>query len=684
MSAAARSPAAHERRLDRGLLAAAVRKAVAACTDEDEHAAAFDAAVAALAEPTGLLVATFVLEHERLWLAAQRGYSFAPDGISQDRGVIGRAVRLRTVQVVDDVQVDPDYIEVVQAVVAEIAIPLLHGDRLVGLLNVESKGRLPPDAVEVLQPLADVLAARAEAVRTGRTVDLSALARLFVYLGSLRDADEIAALAAATLAKVLPLDTAQVVLWGEGGKPLERASWRLAHERPPLDLDEIEGVRALVDPNAVCQALAAGRGRSGSVVWLPLRANGEDLGALVGVVSSGHRVQTNQLDLAALLAAHTAATLEAALALHEERRTAQTDPLTGILNRRGFEDRVELALAEMRQRRMPVSLMLLDCDDFKEINDRAGHAFGDALLVELAERLERVLPEGAAAARLGGDEFVVLLPGADAEAAAGAGVALRSALAQGMAEAGFPIRISAGIATFPFDGDRSTDLLRAADQALYAAKGSGKDRIASFRELLTTGTAYAPVAQAKPRADRRGRPRTDGSVLAEALEAVREIGAELDAGGVCARLSKAAVFVVGATGCLVSRLDGEYLVEVSAHALRDVPLGSELAYRVADFPLTREVLERGEPRALSFLDEGVDPAAAFVLRELGMNALLMLPIRVGDAPWGLVEVYEMRLRRFTDDDVAVARFLVEAAERRLAELGPADLRGPGPSRPRVR
>ena len=91
-------------------------------------------------------------------------------------------------------------------------------------------------------------------------------------------------------------------------------------------------------------------------------------------------------------------------------------------------------------------------------------------------------------------------------------------------------------------------------------------------------------------------------------------------------------------------------------------LGREAAYRIADFPLTAEVLHNGLHRAVSPADGDVDLAEAFILRELNMNALLMLPLRVG-GPVGVVELDEMRLRRFSDDDVAVARFLVSQAER---------------------
>ena len=164
------------------------------------------------------------------------------------------------------------------------------------------------------------------------------------------------------------------------------------------------------------------------------------------------------------------------------------------------------------------------------------------------------------------------------------------------------------------------------------------------------------------------------------MSAAKAIEAEETVEGVCARLCKALVFVVGATACSASRVLGDYIVDASEHALREVSLGDEAAYRIADFPLTAEVLRSGEPRAVSFVEGDVDPSEAFILRDLGMNALLMLPIRVGGRVWGLIELYEMRLRRFAEDDVAVAQFLVSQAERRLETV--ADANDPR-RRPRV-
>jgi diguanylate cyclase (GGDEF)-like protein len=688
--------------VDAGVLAAAARSAVAAAQAQDEPGKAIDGAVESFYDAVaGVMPSVFVLEHGRLWLVSQRGYAVVPDGIAIDSGITGRAIRLGRAQLAPDVRADPDYVPALPGVVAELAIPLRASRTIVGLLNLESERALPDGAADALRPLARVLAPHTATLRASRTLDLAALARLFVHLGSLRDPRDIAALGAASLPKVLPVDASQIVVWDELGAHGELASWRSSESSPPpLSENELELARAQTDPSLVCQVLelpAPGRGRRArSVVWLPLRAHAGELGALVGVHRKTGHVDPALLDTAAVLAAHVAASLDAAFSLQRERESAVTDPLTGILNRRGLEQRLDRALAEAQEARIPVSLIVIDCDDFKEINDRAGHEFGDALLREVADVLTGALPEDAEAARLGGDEFVVMLPGAGADAAEALGSQIRTRLAEGLTDAGFPLRISAGVSTYPFDGAKPSSLLRAGDQALYAAKASGKDRIASFREL----TASRPVISAVDRTgalegSRRGRSDGSGAVLADAMTAAKAIEAETTVQGVCDRLCKSLVFVVGATACSASRVVGDYIVDATEHALREISLGDEAAYRIADFPLTADVLRSGEPRAVSFADGDVDPAEAFILRDLAMNALMMLPIVVGGRPWGLIELYEMRLRRFGDDDVAVAQFLVAQAQRRLESVAAADEsrkrprvyelpEGSAPPRPRTR
>ncbi len=642
----------------------------------DDASAAIEAGVDAFYEAVaGALPSVFVLEHGRLWLVAQRGYAVVPDGITVDSGITGRAIRLARPQLAHDVHADPDYVAALPGVTSELAIPLGEGPAVIGVLNIESERALPDGAADALRPFARAVAPWADALRARRVLDLAGLARLFVNLGSLRDPKQIAALGAASLAKVLPVESVQILTWDELGAVEELAAWQADDtSHAPLSSDETLRARAQADPSVVCHVIdfsdrAAGLTRN--VVWLPLRANAGELGALAGVTTHPSHVDPALLDTAAVLAAHVAASLDASFSLQRERRSAATDPLTGILNRRGFEAKLESALASAREGRMPLSLLVIDCDDFKEINDRAGHEFGDALLREVADVLVRGLPDGSEAARLGGDEFVVMLPDAGADAAEAIGAQIRQLLAEGLTDAGFPLHISAGLSTYPFDGAKATALLRAADQALYAAKAAGKNRVASFREI-TAAVPSVTETHGAGESPMRGRTESAGTVLADAMAAAAALEAEMTAHGVCDRLCKALVFVVGATACQASRVLGEYVVDGTEHALREVRLGDGTAYRLADFPLTAEVIREREPRALSFVDGTADPAEAFVLRDLGMSALLMLPLYVRGAPWGLMELYEMRMRRFTDDDIAVATFLTAQAERRLEVVAGVD------------
>jgi diguanylate cyclase (GGDEF)-like protein len=688
------------RPIDPGLLAAAAERAAREVAAHDEPAKAIEGAIEAFYEAVaGAMPSVFVLEHGRLWLVAQRGYAVVPDGITIESGITGRAVRLARAQFATDVHADPDYVPALPGVVSELAIPLRAGRVVIGILNIESERVLPEDAAEVLQPLARALAPSADALRANRTLDLSGLARLFVHLGSLRAPADIAALAAASLPRVLPVEGAQILIWNEGQAPSELGSWTSEDAtRGLLSGDEIDAACTQTDPSVVCQVLELERGADGttsrSAVWLPLRANAGELGALVGVSGQTSRVDPTHLDTAAVLAAHVATSLDAAFALRRERQSAVTDPLTGIFNRRGLEERLDGEIAVAQERRLPLSLLVIDCDDFKEINDRAGHQFGDSLLREVADVLSGSLPDGAEVARLGGDEFVVMVPGAGSDSAEALGTRIRTLLAEGLTEAGFPLRVSAGISTYPFDGATPSALLRAADQALYAAKAAGKDRVASFRAL--TGAAPA-VAVAEPGGalggSRRGRSDASGAVLTDAMAAAKAIEAEETVHAICTRLCKTLVFVVGATGCSASRVVDDYIVDATDHALREVSLGDEASYRISDFPVTAEVLRSGEPRAVSFADGDVDPSEAFILRDLGMSALLMLPVHVSGKTWGLIELYEMRHRRFGDEDIAVAQFLVAQAERRLEAVDDSDerLRRPAvyelpdgePSRPRT-
>jgi diguanylate cyclase (GGDEF)-like protein/PAS domain S-box-containing protein len=167
-----------------------------------------------------------------------------------------------------------------------------------------------------------------------------------------------------------------------------------------------------------------------------------------------------------------------------ERLLAQqalSDALTGLPNKRHFGDRLGQALAHARRRDARGALLFIDLDDFKPVNDRLGHAAGDAVLAEVATRLTACVRAGDTVARVGGDEFAVLMEDvtgpAEAEAVAARIVACLGAAFR-LPEGEASISCSIGIAFFPEQGVDATALLRVADGAMYRAKQAGKGRSA--------------------------------------------------------------------------------------------------------------------------------------------------------------------------------------------------------------
>jgi diguanylate cyclase (GGDEF)-like protein len=158
---------------------------------------------------------------------------------------------------------------------------------------------------------------------------------------------------------------------------------------------------------------------------------------------------------------------------------AATDPLTGIGNRRHFIERTHAEIARAKRNGSPLSLLSLDLDHFKKINDKYGHPGGDNVLCGFVQKCLDTIRPYDFVARVGGEEFVVLLPGATLEAARVFGERLRSAIADDAFEVGIPspikVTISIGAAEFGRDGDTLDAFLGVADQRLYRAKHVGRN-----------------------------------------------------------------------------------------------------------------------------------------------------------------------------------------------------------------
>lgn len=158
-------------------------------------------------------------------------------------------------------------------------------------------------------------------------------------------------------------------------------------------------------------------------------------------------------------------------------RLALTDPLTGLGNHRHFHERLQRDLDRAQVRGTPLTVCLIDVDNFKLINDRYGHPVGDRVLAQVAARLR----QGGEAFRLGGDEFALLLPGRSEHEALTIAESVLERVATTACEHGGPVSVSAGIASYPQHGIERSELVRVADSALYWSKEHGKSRARVYR-----------------------------------------------------------------------------------------------------------------------------------------------------------------------------------------------------------
>lgn len=227
--------------------------------------------------------------------------------------------------------------------------------------------------------------------------------------------------------------------------------------------------------------------------------------ASVAVVRSSdqqRRLTSQLLRAKAQLQAKNEDLQQATLAL---TRLANWDSLTSLVNRRHFQERLQLELLNAKRTRVGGAVLYLDLNGFKQVNDRMGHAAGDRLLERVAQILVMHAPEPNIAARLGGDEFAIILPGADAAAAERTANAILNALREERVPLhgrAVPISASLGYTLYPSQGQTVETLLVNADQAMYAVKSTGRDGARMFEEGGRTDHQWEAEIRAALESDR--------------------------------------------------------------------------------------------------------------------------------------------------------------------------------------
>jgi diguanylate cyclase (GGDEF)-like protein len=322
-----------------------------------------------------------------------------------------------------------------------------------------------------------------------RRYDLEALAKLASDLESAKDSNTVADLFLDNVVDTFGFHRALLL-----GAPGEELSL-MAHRRmdPPSLRDPEIGPRSVIKrvqdtrETALVSHLEAGSDpwldsafpHARNLVVLPLSSGARCIGVMVAEhsLASGSRIERRVVSTVERFASQAALALRNSWLLERVREMAAIDALTGIANRRTFETTLAQDLARAARTGEHVSLVMIDIDHFKRVNDSLGHQAGDEVLCEVARILATACREYDTAARYGGEEFAIILPGCAATEAVAMAERCRQAVAK--IDTTTPLTASAGVATSSGHLSDRTLLIQAADRALYRAKRAGRDQVKS-------------------------------------------------------------------------------------------------------------------------------------------------------------------------------------------------------------
>ena len=453
------------------------------------------AAVMLLDEESGRLTV------EHLSGYGDRAEEIRNTSLASGQGLAGWAAANRESVRVGDVSQDPRYVSGLEEAQSNLAVPLIIGTRVAGVINVESErlDAFTPKHEKMLTVLGThaalgILTFQTQAALRQRIDQLSALYRISNM------ASQAGALGATLnsmleiAAEVLPQGEAAILLLDESNKTLRVAAGQGYQSAVRfLEIPVGQGITGRCAQTGVTQvvhdidgledeeAYIPGVPGARSEVAVPLIADGMIIGVFNAESVQPHAFNDEHVQTLTVIARQAAEVIRSAQLLQETRRLAVTDALTGLFNRRHFNQQLEENVSRAARYDEPLALIFLDVDHFKSVNDRFGHHAGDRCLQALARTLRESVRDSDQIARIGGEEFAVLLIRADRELALSIAERLRDRIDDLIIEEDPPLPVdltaSLGIAFFREDGDDPRSLMRSADRALYTAKRLGRNRV---------------------------------------------------------------------------------------------------------------------------------------------------------------------------------------------------------------
>jgi diguanylate cyclase (GGDEF)-like protein len=427
---------------------------------------------------------------QKLIIRAHFGDCVLPDDVAVPfgKGIVGTAAQARRPIYSPDVTLDPRYLGHFASTRSELAIPLMVRDEVVGVLDCHSDrpAYFDNETVDLLTLFATQASiglqnAKLYSMLQRRAAQLEAINAIAKRTTVELDLKELLDRLCTQLPHSFPVEQVSIFLRDADGNLILRA------QQGTLPI-AIKLGDALLEGHAYT---AAGVGRE--EVCLPLVSFGEDLGLLVCVTTQGNAFLPNDTQALESVADILATATQNARYVDRVRQLAYRDGLTGVFNRRYFDSRLVEEITRAARYGGGVSVLLIDLDHFKKINDEFGHMLGDDVLRAVSTIFLRNLRKVDVVCRYGGEEFAVVLPATQGGSAASVADKLRRAVASAhFAGVSIPVTVSIGVAEFPANGITRDDIVRSADAALYQAKDAGRNRVC----LAAAAAAGDPAAAA--------------------------------------------------------------------------------------------------------------------------------------------------------------------------------------------